>query len=118
MYISIWQYINTVIEIEYVKIYCSSGTFDTHSKLVISDEHSVCQINQSLPEILPSYPLKNSTNYQIKITNLPYMVYLVNTHAFQNFTIFINTTYTYSNNITSILDHISISNCIYNMIST
>ena len=27
--------------IEYVKIYCSSGTFDTHSSLAIFDEHLV-----------------------------------------------------------------------------
>ena len=27
--------------IEYVKIYCSSGTFDTHSSLAIFDKHLV-----------------------------------------------------------------------------
>ena len=32
-----------------VKIYCSSGTFDTHSSLAIFDEHFVWQINQGLP---------------------------------------------------------------------
>ena len=82
--------------LEYVKIYCSSGTFDKHSNLSIFDKHLVCQINQGLPKILLQHPLeialavwqlkKNSTNCQIKITNSQvHILYLHNTHAFQKF---------------------------------
>ena len=39
-------------------LYRSNVTFDTHSSLVIFDEHLVWQINQGLLKILPQCPVE------------------------------------------------------------
>ena len=93
--------------IEYVKIYRSSGTFDTHSSLMIFE---FGRLIKGLPQILLQCPVeillavwqlkKNSTNCQIKITNLSltwYIFYIYTTHMhFKSLRIFICNIYIYT----------------------
>ena len=112
--------------IQYVKIYRSSGTFDTPLSLAIFDKDLVWQVNLGLPKILPQCPLEilsaawllavwQLLNYKYKFaTYIVHILYLLTLKHLKSLRIFqlcnIYLHYIYSNNITSILDHISITN--------